>query len=271
MICVTEKWGSVACKDRVLNDPDLARMKNELQSLGKNEAVTLEHWDEDKTQFKPLLYLDASTYRVDPLFDVADPECVVSPNSTFAYCNRWLPEGMPLKIWERPGQNGIVFWNGDIVNPCLIDLTIESRSGCRFPTSMPYPERVQRGAVWMSLTPLEMLSQRSGIKRAKGKVLVGGLGMGWFLRKVCEKPEVEEVIVVEISKDLLDWYGYDVCRKHPKVSEVICDNVYNHFGRHGNAQYLLDIWPISQGALSDRQYRAAKRKWGKRIWAWGVN
>ena len=95
--------------------------------------------------------------------------------------------------------------------------------------------------------------------------------MGWFMRKVCAKLEVEQVIVVEKSEDLLEWFGYEICCKQPKVIEVIHDDVYNQIGRHGNAQYLLDIWPISQGARTDRRYLAAKRKWKKRIWAWGVN
>ena len=59
--------------------------------------------------------------------------------------------------------------------------------------------------------------------------------------------------------------------KQPKVTDVICDDVYNQIGKHGNAQYLLDIWPISQGARRDARYRAAKKKLKSRIWAWGIN
>src|ERR1051325_198886 len=148
---------------------------------------------------------------------------------------------------------------------------IHGDTGTPFPEYVSEKERVQDGAMWMSLIPYEMLTQRSGVQRASGKVLIGGLGLGWFLRKVCAKPEVEEVIVVEKSRDLLDWYGFDLCRRQAKGREVICDDVYNHIGRHGNAQYLLDIWPIFHGARQDRRYLAAKRKWKKRLWAWGIN
>ena len=59
------------------------------------------------------------------------------------------------------------------------------------------------------MTPAEMLTQRSGVQAAEGTVVLGGLGLGWLLRKVCEKPSVERVIVVEKSQELLDWYGTD--------------------------------------------------------------
>jgi hypothetical protein len=123
----------------------------------------------------------------------------------------------------------------------------------------------------MSLTPAEMLSQRSAVQEAAGAVVVGGLGLGWLLRKVCEKDAVEGVVVVEKSRDLLDWYGYRLCARYGKVSDVLCDDVYNQVGSHGRAKYLLDIWPVYQGARHDRRYRAAKRKLGKRLWAWGIN
>ena len=116
---------------------------------------------------------------------------------------------------------------------------------------------------------MEMITQRSGIQAASGKVVIGGLGMGWFLRKVCEKPEVEEVIVVEYSQDLLDWYGHDLCSKYGKVSDVICGDVYDQVGRHGDAKYLLDIWATYHEARRDRRFNEAKRLLGNQLWGWG--
>ena len=68
-----------------------------------------------------------------------------------------------------------------------------------FETEIPEGNRVYHGNVWMSLTPNEMISQRDGIEAAKGTVVIGGLGLGWFLRKVCEKESVDRVIVVDSS------------------------------------------------------------------------
>ena len=123
----------------------------------------------------------------------------------------------------------------------------------------------------MSLTPGEMITQRSGVAKATGKVVVGGLGLGWFLRKVCDRESVEEVVVVEKSQELLDWYGYDLCKRFPKVKDVVCNDIYREIGRHGDSQYLLDIWPIYDGARQDKRLRAARKTLGNQLWAWGMD
>jgi hypothetical protein len=115
-----------------------------------------------------------------------------------------------------------------------------------------------------------MLTQRSGVRAAEGTVVLGGLGLGWLLRKVCEKPSVERVIFVEKSRELLDWYGTDLCKRYRKVSDVIYDGVFNQIGKHGaRARYLLDIWLRFDQARRDSRFKALKRKLKKRLWGWG--
>lgn len=135
---------------------------------------------------------------------------------------------------------------------------------------MSADERAKWASIWMSLTPFEMLTQRSGVQAAKGTVVVGGLGLRWFLRKVCERPSVELVIVVERSQELLDWYGTAMCQKHSKVTDVICDDAYNQIGKHGEARYLLDIWPTFGDARNDQRFIQAKRALKKNNWGWGA-
>jgi len=222
-----------------------------------------EHWDEDNTPLRNLLFLKASTYKVDQLFDLQPENYIVSPDSHFAYRNRILPAGKPLDLWPH----GVVVWDGDVVIPMLLDMTVRGHIDLPFPETATKDERATSGAVWMSMTPAEMISQRSGVQLAEGTVVLGGLGLGWLLRKVCEKPSVERVIVVEISRDLLDWYGYDLCKRYEKVSDVICDDVYNQFEKHGKVQYLLDIW--QRFGERDDNFKAWKRKLKKRLWGWG--
>jgi hypothetical protein len=233
-----------------------------------------ERWNEDTTPFRDELYLDATTYSVEPLFDPPmpaprlTPNYVVSPEGTFAYLNTVLPAWEPLTLFGA--KQGAVIWNGDVVIPMLVDMKRRD-DGDWFDDTVPERERAAWGPVWMSLTPAEMISQRSGVRKAKGKVVIGGLGMGWFLRKVCEKEEVEEVIVVEKSHDLLDWYGYHLCQRQPKVKDVICNDVYGDITRHGDAQFLLDIWPIYEGARQDNRLRKIRKILGDRLWAWGMD
>lgn len=235
-----------------------------------------EAWNEDTTQFRHVLRIDAATYQSDSLFDVPPAlwpevsESVVSPLENFVFQKRIVPEGHPLRLYGQ--QEGVVVWNGDVAIPTLIDLTRQCRTGEHFASDTPLEDRVRFGAIWMSLTPMEMMTQRSAVKRASHTVVIGGLGLGWLLRKVCEKPEVDHVIVVEKSQELLDWYGYKMCDSYAKVNAVICDDIYNQIDKHGlAARYLLDIWHLYTGASNDDRLVPFRRKLKRRLWAWGID
>src|SRR4051794_19785126 len=118
----------------------------------------------------------------------------------------------------------------------------------------------------MSFTPMEVITQRPGIRRAHGTMLVGGLGLGWFLRKVHDRPEVERVILVESCRELLDWYGDELCGRLPKVTDVICGDVFDQIGRFGpKAKHLLDIWKGYGECLLDERFLRCKRLY-RHVW-----
>lgn len=219
----------------------------------KFESATLprpEPWDENTTSMADDLYLDATTFAIEPLFKITSAKqeqitdsdkYVVSPNGAFAYQNRILHVGTPLALHGH----GHVIFSDDVTIPILVDLTRDTE-GNEFPETVSEAERVYCGNVWMSLTPNEMMSQRSGIEAGKGTV------------------------VVERSQELLEWYGYDLCAEYPKITNVICDDIYTQIGRHADdAVYLLDIWPTQEGADSDRRFQRFKMELGDRLWGWG--
>jgi hypothetical protein len=217
--------------------------------------MTIEYWDEDRTKHREQLLLRADSFRPEMLFDTEPSlrwyDGIESPGGSFFYSNRILPAGTPLKLSLSPNRSGTVEFDGDVVLPTLFDMTGPS----------PDP--------WMSLTPMEMITQRPGVLRASGTVVVGGLGLGWFLRKVHDRPQVERVILVEGSRELLDWYGHDLCRRLTKVTDVICGDVYDHIGRFGaRAKHLLDIWKDYGGCLHDERFLRHKRRY-KHVWGWG--
>ena len=221
-------------------------------------AQVAEPWDEDRTRFKPELVLKGQTYHTTPLFDIApypaDPQdtpaelLLKSPSGEFAYMNRlWKRgEGIPLLQNRR---TGVVCWDQDVVIPVLLD--------------------GRTLAVWMSITPMEVFTLREGISVAKGTVVIGGLGMGYLLRKVCAKTTVERVIVVEQSRELLEWFGNRLCADQPKVTDVICGDAYDQLGKFGDhARYLFDIWPTYGDAAEDARFQGAKQE-HKGVWGWG--
>lgn len=76
--------------------------------------------------------------------------------------------------------------------------------------------------IWMRLTPLEIQASYFAIKMAKGKVGVVGLGLGYVVEEMAKKPEVEEVVVYEISKDVIDLY-YSNFPKNNKIKVIYGD------------------------------------------------
>jgi hypothetical protein len=235
-----------------------------------------EDWDEDLTVSKPVLALNAATYKSQAILNVpaggrADWHYLVSPQGNFAYRNKILDGYTPLSHFD---DEGVTLFNGDVALPMLIDMNRRTGGGRRFKKKTSEYKRSVEGAIWMSPTPAEMLTQRSGVQMAKGKVLIGGLGLGWFLNKVCEKPTVDEVVIVERSQELLDWYGYDLCKKQVKVKDVICNDVYSVADNFPNHQLLLDIWPVFRGhesAETDARLAALRTVSGDRVWAWGMD
>lgn len=143
-------------------------------------------------------------------------------------------------------------------------LSMGPRRGiCRFTREVGIPQLIEKNhSVWMALTPMEVLTQRPGLKKAKGKVLIGGLGMGWQARRVCERKTVESVTVYEINEAVAKEFAFE----HPKL-KIVTGNVWIADPMQYDS-ILLDIWN-GYGSASGTPQLEAWKKIHKRIWAWG--
>lgn len=217
-----------------------------------------EKFHEDRTRFKPTLLLDGPSYKPFQLFDCTpvhkdDPGGLTCPTDrSILYKNVILPKGYNLEIGCNDRRGSVIF-NSDVVLPTLY----------------------QGNRLWMSLTPNEFMTMRQGIDMASGTVVVGGLGLGWLLLKVCRKISVAEVIVVEKSPAILSWVGDRLKTMFPKEMEKvkgwIVGDAIRRIGRHGRGTtttYLLDVWDEYGAAGDDQVFRAAKKKASK-VWGWG--
>lgn len=167
-----------------------------------------------------------------------------------------LPKGRGLEVtpsrdmWSDGGQ---AFFTEDIPIPVL-----------------RYKQTTYDWDVWMSLTPNEIWTQRSGIQAATGEVVIGGLGMGWLMRQVAKKKSVTKITVVEKDPCILEWYGEKICACTDKVVDVICGDIYDVAPKFNlkKTKFLLDIWPSSSGAEFDSRLTKLRDS-GARVWAWG--
>lgn len=110
----------------------------------------------------------------------------------------------------------------------------------------------QNDIVVMSDTPAEMHDHLRFVHRARGRVLITGLGLGMVLQAVAQKPNVARVDVVELSADVIALVG-------PHYREMFGDKLKIHHadaqlwrptglmhGQRFNAVWH-DIWPVISG------------------------
>ncbi|MBE6071901.1 MAG: hypothetical protein E7208_08070 [Clostridium butyricum] len=68
----------------------------------------------------------------------------------------------------------------------------------------------------MEISPKEIQGSYNAIKYARGKVGVVGLGFGYVVQEMAKKDSVEEILVYEISKEIIEIY-----KKHFKDNHKI--------------------------------------------------
>lgn len=204
----------------------------------------------------------ASTFKPDnPLEsifpEVDDEEGITSPEGNLRYVKLTLPKGVGAPIASSRDlyhDSARAFFDEDIKNPALWFKSEFQRSGWD---------------VWMSLSPMEIWSQRSGIRAATKKVALAGLGMGYLLNEVAKKPSVKEIVVIERDRELLDWFGVKLCDSIPKVIDIICDDFWNWADRfEPDCRMLIDIWKGFGDAAYDPRLKELRKK-RRYVWAWG--
>lgn len=86
-------------------------------------------------------------------------------------------------------------------------------------------ELIKGNEVLMRIDPKEIQGSFEIIKRAKGKVGIVGLGLGYVAQEMASKEEVTEIIIYEISKEIVSLYK-DNFVDNPKI-KIVTDDAYN--------------------------------------------
>jgi hypothetical protein len=152
--------------------------------------------------WKKQLTLQASTWPEWKLFDVQATEhsnvnrertpegkFVVSPSGQFLYCTKTLPKHGNIATLQG-SRRGDVMFDGPVNIPSLHEKAYDG---------------TWREDPWMSITPMEVMTQRPGTKLARGHTVIAGLGLGWGLVEALKKRTVTKVTLVERSQELVDW------------------------------------------------------------------
>lgn len=224
--------------------------------LTQNRMANAVEWSDgikwqDRMAIKAESYKPPSLFPVEPTKhirvggSVPPAERVLSPSGRWMYTEAILPRGETLaNCYGR--ESGDIVFDGPVVIP-RINSCVDGR-WAKNP--------------WMSLTPQEILTMRVGTRFAKGTVIIGGLGMGHQLQKVCERKQVKEVIVVERDQELIDWVAPRL-ELNGKDVEFVCGDANELIpGMEANAA-LIDIYPY----YGWNTFRHCPKI--DKVWVWG--
>jgi len=98
----------------------------------------------------------------------------------------------------------------------------------RFVPEGTYTKLIRNNTIVMTDTPDEIRDLRFAIYKAKGHVLVNGLGLGIFVDLILKKPEVEKVTVIEISQDVINLVGTYLNELYGDRLEIIHSDAFEY-------------------------------------------
>ena len=107
---------------------------------------------------------------------------------------------------------------------------------------------------WMFDAPSEANTNDIPAQRSHGKVLTFGLGIGYFLYMAIQNPNVEEVTVIEHSKEVIAMFRNFILPQFEttKPIHLIEGDAFDYFNQDylSNFDYIYtDIWQSSQDGL----------------------
>ena len=131
-----------------------------------------------------------------------------------------------------------------------------------FPQKVTFPTVYEGNIPWMSVCPSEISSMRLPAKKAHGRVLVLGLGLGYYPFLISKKQEVTSVTVVELKREVVDLFTSCILPQFPEKEKirVIQADAFSYLSGLCGGEYdfvFADIWENqADGAEAYRKIRA---------------
>lgn len=191
-----------------------------------------------------------------PVAELNPAERADSPGKQFRYCIRLHRAGRQLMTWYGD-KTGSVIFDSDVLIPAIYQ--------CREGEPGVWNEHP-----WMSITPAEILTLREGSRLAKGRVVIAGLGLGHQLIEVSKRLSVKEIVLVELSQELVDFYLPRVRPHVKKRLTVLVGDAYQIVPTLSADVALIDIFPNYGGNEAATRELARRSPKIKKMWGWGT-
>lgn len=122
-----------------------------------------------------------------------------------------------------------------------------------FDHKFSYLALTQGNNIWMSLNPNEIETMKPYIDKAKGSVLVLGLGLGYVPFMMALKPEVKSITIVEKDPEIICLFNsliYPNFKNKEKI-KIIEDDAINYVSKNNKFDYIFaDLWHSPEDGLS---------------------
>ena len=242
---------------------------------GRNTSIT---FDGDTYQNWVYETLPLSM-RVEPMSEL-DARTKGMPIGDYLFYMRPLPLWRWGSRWEGLGMFGGILDTSEKI-PKRVRLQLhgsgQKPSWCGFDRKVYIPVLGKKCSFrdsldpWMSLTPMEVLTQRGQVKRGRGNVGMAGLGLGWSARRVLERKQVKHLTIVEKDPAVIEVFGAPLEEEFGDRLQFVCGDAYDHNWSDYDVS-MWDIWEDYGGVAWDRKFAAIKHKIeaaGKACVYWG--
>ena len=89
-----------------------------------------------------------------------------------------------------------------------------------FDEKFSFPTVYENGREWMAIKPNEIETMRAPIEKAQGRVLVYGLGIGYFAFMVSQKQNVESVTIIERDENVISLFKKHILPQFPNKNKI---------------------------------------------------
>lgn len=174
--------------------------------------------------------LDAAPYRRDPFY-----QTVKLPEKTRGEWQLTHQEYAPYELFCY--DDPVVMADGREI-PCIGYFTERFR----------YPAVLQKGRLWMAITPNEVETMKADMAAARGNVLVLGLGLGYYAFMTARMAQVDKVTVVEMDEDVIRLFEEEILPQFPHREKirVIRDDAFSYVEKEAAGEnydfVYADIW-----------------------------
>ena len=112
----------------------------------------------------------------------------------------------------------------------------------------------QNDKLWMLDSPAEANTNDPAAKKAKGKVITFGLGIGYYCYMALRNPQVEKLTVIEKAPEVISLFNKYLLPQFPKTKnlEIIQGDAFDYFKEDYLKEFdyiYVDIWQNNQDGL----------------------